>query len=111
MAGTTSQFEDGSVLTYDGDGNVISHVDAYGNDVAVPPPEGSGVVQQFRTLFDVGVRAYLDDRFRSSGGTPTPGTPGAPGAPQPTQAPWQRFVPVLLFLGGALLVAYVLKKA
>jgi hypothetical protein len=56
----TQIFDDGSVLTYDNDGNVISAVSSDGQALAVPGPQGSGVVQQFATLFNYGARAAID---------------------------------------------------
>ena len=68
-----SIFDDGSTLTYDAAGNVVSHTDASGTAVAVPPAEGSPIVQQFSNLFNYGIRAAID-KYVSPGASAAPGT-------------------------------------
>jgi hypothetical protein len=71
-----SIFDDGSTLTFDSAGNVVSHTDAAGNGVAVPPAGGSPIVQQFADLFQYGIRAAIDSRLTGAqAATRAPGTP------------------------------------
>ena len=74
--GTTQIFDDGSSVTIDATGNLTAVTDQAGNAVAVPPPAGSPVVQQFMDLFNYGARSVLDASLRK-----TAGPAAAAGAP------------------------------
>jgi hypothetical protein len=87
-------FDDGSILTYDNDGNVISAVSSDGQALAVPGPQGSGVVQQFANLFNYGVRAAIDTRLRA----PQPQAP-APGDAAVTSDARLKMLLVVALLG------------
>lgn len=101
----TQIFDDGSVLTYDNDGNVISAVSSDGEALAVPGPQGSGVVQQFSTLFNYGARAAID-RFL---GPQQAATAAAPGNAATALSSDSRLKLVLLLALGALVAFKFLK--
>lgn len=98
-------YDDGSTLTYDGAGNVIAMSDSSGAAQSVPPPGGSAIVRQFSDLFNYGVRAVIDREFRSQPAAVSPAVAGAP----MTQPNWQRYVPLLMIVGGGI-IAYKLLR-
>lgn len=72
----TSVYDDGSSVTVDVFGNLVSIIGSDGVAQPVPPQGGSPIVQQFAALFNEGIRAVL---------SPTP-NPAAQSQPVQTQA-------------------------
>ena len=59
-------FDDGAVYWYDREGNVSYAQDASGAAMQSFGAAGSGIVQQFVSLFDYGVRAAIENKFPKS---------------------------------------------
>lgn len=100
----TSVYDDGSSVTVDQLGNIVSITDSEGRAQSVPGPSGSGVVQQFYELFNYGARAAIDRAARGQG--------AAQAAAQPapvTQPNLARYMPLVL-LAAAVFVGFKLLK-
>lgn len=102
--GQTFTYDDGSTLTVDGSGAVLGATDINGNPVAPPPAEGSTLVQHAAALFNYGIRAAIDARFRQQ---PMQAAPAA-SVPSLSQN-LARFVPILLIAGIAIVAYKALK--
>jgi hypothetical protein len=96
----TQVFDDGSSVTTDASGNVVSIVNSAGEAQPVPPADGSATMQQFSALFNQGVAAVTStiatklQGSLSGGGSATPGTPKPAASIVPANL--QKYVPVAL---------------
>ncbi len=72
-------FDDGSTITFGNNGEVVSVTSAAGDPVSYPGPQGSGIVQQFSDLFNYGIRAAIDSRFRPTAAASSAGAPAVQG--------------------------------
>ena len=91
-------FDDGSTLTFDNAGYVISATTSDGDPLAMPGPAGSGVVQQFANLFNYGIRSAIDARFR-------PSAQAAPGTAQAAAVPSAATLRTVLLVAVAAVLA------
>jgi hypothetical protein len=103
---TTQIFDDGSSVTYDDAGNVISVVNSAGVAQYAPPTDGSAIVQQFASLFTKGIQAVANSvaiKLQGSlSGAAAPGTPASQAKPN--------YTPLLLIGGGIAALALLTRK-
>lgn len=103
-------FDDGTVVAYGDDGTPLTIT---GPNGAAQPVSDSPIVEQFRSLFNYGVRGFIDRALAPSPVQSQQATaPNAPGtAGGNAVGAWRQYVPLLMLAAGVAIVWRVLKSA